>query len=666
MQNIVVDVFQPIFRKDEETAWTIVQSKQTTKPPPSTKYSESVRSALKEHETIKHSGPKFTFENDLFLSPVYKRVLLRSLSASDLIEEPSPQAQSSVLTGELSHQGVCNGPEIRVDDASSFKPSSLPNEFALTPNNIINTLRSVGDFSVGVRIDLQDLRQTLGWFNLPKRSLPLHSALKRAQMEPEQQLHLNEQLLRAAAQEDEGLIAEALDNGADINTTGIDGKSVLDICLKHIDLALYLQKGYSVAVELLLLYRETTLTSISKSKGTILHLAILSGNVAVVACLSKDCATELQLMIRQDAPQLYVASAFSHQDLSPFRAINHILASNSINPDHISKYEGKSALHLAATEGDCQLGAMLVGVGCNPFAPIQDPAYNGNRKELHWSALFFATKLGHTEFVRSVLDEFLKQGKNRKFANSGHDDTLGLVQIAENDGFGEIAETLLSKWLDWPRDSHMRSHLFSSLVSSEPGHDQAALLLALLAKGIFPDAARIAVDITQLVPHIWAICDEEWAISVVKRMMACEGGTLVYRSTYGQATDRKTYDIEDLLVQILYARGRAWARAGRRGEVRKGDSPYVPPHTDEARATRVRGLLGTSTLYTWRGVETTRRMSKHELCYVLDKTQWAKRLYFFPDASGSPYLVLYTRELLLQYVAWAESGPPEENHEIEE
>lgn len=203
MQDIAIDVFQPVFRKDEETAWTIVQSKQSTRRTSSTRYADSVRSALQNHEVIEHVDRKFTFENDLFLSPVYKRLLLRSLSAPDLVEDHLLQETSSVSTRKPG-----KAPEIRVGDASTCEPSSLSDELDLSPGNIIDTLRSAGNFSVGVQADL---RRTVHRFNLPKRSLPLHSVLKQAQMDPDEQSRVNVHLLEAAIQEKPDLVAKALD-----------------------------------------------------------------------------------------------------------------------------------------------------------------------------------------------------------------------------------------------------------------------------------------------------------------------------------------------------------------------------------------------------------------------------------------------------------------------
>jgi hypothetical protein len=281
MQDILVDVFQPVFRKDEETAWTIVKSKQSTRSAPSTGHSDSVRNVLQCHDAVESVHRRFTFENDLFLAPVYKRLLLRSLSAPDLIEghtdDSSLQGSASILTSKPNSKDFGKGLDVRIDDASSCALSSSSNDFDLTPKNIVNSLRSAGCFSMGVQVDLAEVRRTTGAFNLPKRSLPLHSALKQAQMEPNEQLRLNKRLIQCAHVEDMDMMAQALDDGADINAVDERGMSALDICLdkwRSTDI----WNGANIA-HLLLLYRETVIRSKGKPNTTLLHLAILSGSL---------------------------------------------------------------------------------------------------------------------------------------------------------------------------------------------------------------------------------------------------------------------------------------------------------------------------------------------------------------------------------------------------
>jgi hypothetical protein len=148
------------------------ESKQSTRLAPSTRHSDSVRNVLQHHDAIESVHRRFTFENDLFLVPVYKRLLLRSLSAPDLIEGhadySSLQESASTLNREPNDKDFGKGLGLRIDDASSGALSSSSGDFDLTPKNIVNSLRSASRFSMGVQVDLVEVQLTTGAFNLPK------------------------------------------------------------------------------------------------------------------------------------------------------------------------------------------------------------------------------------------------------------------------------------------------------------------------------------------------------------------------------------------------------------------------------------------------------------------------------------------------------------------
>src|SRR5271156_2035377 len=224
-------------------------------------------------------------------------------------------------------------------------------------------------------------------------------------MEPNEQLQLNNRLIQGARAEDMSTVAQALDDGADINAVDEGGMSALDICLdkwRSTDI----WKEANIA-HLLLLYRETAIRSKGKANASLLHLAILSGDAAMVACLIQDLTDSLRLFLQSGVSPLYIAPAFSHEDLAPFREINRILASNQINPDTVPGYEGKSALHLAAVEGDTEHGAKLVSLGCNPYAPMERDSHNNYGEGCYSAAVFLALTLGYTDFALKVVDVYL-------------------------------------------------------------------------------------------------------------------------------------------------------------------------------------------------------------------------------------------------------------------
>jgi hypothetical protein len=155
---------------------------------------------------------------------------------------------------------------------------------------------------------------------------------------------------------------------------------------------------------------------------------------------------------------------------------------------------------------------------------------------------------------------------------AGHDETLKFVRVAELQGYPQIAEMLLQKWLDWRIEKGVIGNLYSSLVSSDATQDHAALFLMLVSQGKLPPSES-PLDITALVPHIWAMCDEDWAINGFQGVNTAAAPGFVYQITgtvAPEATDETMHDLEDLLVQILYARGHSRVHSGGRGEAQIG------------------------------------------------------------------------------------------------
>ncbi len=97
MQTVVIELLQPVFRKDEESAWTVIQSRPSTRRPVSSIFTGSNRSSLQVQNDGENHSRRFTFENDLILAPVYKRMLFRCLSAPETIKSSAePEGQEGV------------------------------------------------------------------------------------------------------------------------------------------------------------------------------------------------------------------------------------------------------------------------------------------------------------------------------------------------------------------------------------------------------------------------------------------------------------------------------------------------------------------------------------------------------------------------------------------
>lgn len=87
VQELVVDLLEPVFRNDNETAWTVVQTRRSTKASSLSVISRSNMSSVTVQDNSQNMARRFDFENELIRGPVYKRFLLASLCAVPTIEE---------------------------------------------------------------------------------------------------------------------------------------------------------------------------------------------------------------------------------------------------------------------------------------------------------------------------------------------------------------------------------------------------------------------------------------------------------------------------------------------------------------------------------------------------------------------------------------------------
>lgn len=127
-------------------------------------------------------------------------------------------------------------------------------------------LRESGGFSVSVLADLRELKLADNPSRLQKRSLPLGSILKQHQMVPEAQKFLNAKLIFGAATDDANVVAQALEEGAEINTVSDSGLTALQIGLS--------ESLNSEVAALLLLYKETKVHLRNENGETLLHQAV--------------------------------------------------------------------------------------------------------------------------------------------------------------------------------------------------------------------------------------------------------------------------------------------------------------------------------------------------------------------------------------------------------
>ncbi len=222
-----------MFRKDEESAWTIVASGAYS----SVHTSETVSTDTRDENESLYSVKLFSFTNDLLTAPVYKRLALNMLRHPGKVQKPSA-VRPSPATARLAERAV----PLTASKASFIRSSTTTivrrKAGAHARDNCSedpepDTLRLMGDaageiFSPSTISDLDELRHDVLRYHPVMRGsirsslrfpkyLPLQATLKREQKTSENQHKLDLQLCAAAQSGSLDEIAALLDDGADIN-----------------------------------------------------------------------------------------------------------------------------------------------------------------------------------------------------------------------------------------------------------------------------------------------------------------------------------------------------------------------------------------------------------------------------------------------------------------
>jgi Ankyrin repeats (3 copies) len=345
------------------------------------------------------NNKRFDFENDLILGPVYKRVLLAQLCTMPDIPEATAKQPLSVTqqtNAYLCRENVPDEdstlPELAKGPALGF---TLKDEVDWSPENIVRILRACGGFSAGVAADLEELRRAEDPSELPKRSLPLGSILRQHELVRAAQVFVNAKLILGATRDDADQVAQALDEGAEINTLSEEGFTSLQISLG--------ESQTSTTAALILLYNETKVHLRDDTGDTLLHYAVKSGNLPLIRRLVTSM-DNLRVFDSKGATPLHVAARGDAKRLTSLKEINSIFAGQDVCPDMVVDDLGRSALHIAAGGGQSEHTLELLRLGCDPSF-IPKPANRPQEAQVLSSPLYLAVAAGHVDLVCKIIEE---------------------------------------------------------------------------------------------------------------------------------------------------------------------------------------------------------------------------------------------------------------------
>lgn len=514
IQGVFLDILRPVFRKDEETAWTIANSRTRSSRLPSSRVPSSRapnrdrmstwrpglsiiptsnRNSLAVADFQSSQCKRFDFEDDLILGPVYKRVLFAQLCKTP----PLPEASSSDLFLSSKKSDSNPGPKIVPDDVRTgpemrtepVVQASCNGGSDWSPENIVRILQACGGFSISVIADLEALRSAEDRSELPKRSLPLGSILKQYDLVPAAQAFVNAKLILGATMNDADQVAQALDEGAEINALSTEGLTALQISL--------CESQTSIATALILLYNETKVHHRDRTGDTLLHYAMKAGNVSLIRRLVTSM-DDLRIFDGEGATPLHVAAHGGTDRLISLREINRAFVGQQVCPDMVVDQEGRSALHIAAERGNTEHALELLRLGCDPsFVP--KPTNRSQEVQASCSPLYLAIAAGHVHFVKSVLGECSDLVGLVKWKHHTQNTLLDCVKGSHLSQRHELAQLLISHGADWQQTWRQSDRLLEfANTGTTP-----KLLLILISQGCFPQQRDL--DIT---PSLQGLLDE--------------------------------------------------------------------------------------------------------------------------------------------------------------
>lgn len=416
-----------------------------------------------------------------------------------------------------------------------------------SPENIVKILQAYGGFSISVVADLEELRRSEDPSKLAKRSLPLGSILRQHQLVPAAQAFVNAKLILGATMDDPEQVAQALDEGAEINTISEEGYAALQISLG--------EYHTSTTSALILLYYETKVHLRDGTGDTLLHYATKSGNLSLIRRLVNSM-DDLRVFDVEGATPLHVAAQGGAMCLTSLTEINRIFAGRDICPDMVVDHCGRSALHIAAQRGHSEHALELLRLGCDPSF-IPKPANRPQEAQVPCSALYLAVAAGHVDLVGKIIEECSGLLDMVNWKHHVRRTLLDCVRDSQLKQRYALAELLILHGGNWRQTWKQTDRLLEFANNGST----PKLLLTLISQGCFPMQRDL-----DIFPSLAALLDDsnqELAAAVLLSLPSTTYNTTVdtWRPTFyaqlgtGIRGSRSIFTerlaLEDILVQIL-------------------------------------------------------------------------------------------------------------------
>jgi ankyrin repeat protein len=388
---------RPIFRKDEETAWTIVASQAHSSQAFSLARSEAKWS---DRDSF-ISDKSFAFTNDLLTAPVYRRLALKAfrkpprvgLVSPATLVAPSPRTPEknniyALQAGET--ESLVTVARAQADDDKL--PGCMINGEKSGQDGYQQDVTAI--FSSCVHCDVAAFKPHHSMKN-GTRLLPLHSRFRREQMTKEEEVAIDLRFVDAVKNNDVSSLGEALDLGADINATDEYGVPALLCSLPN-------HPSYSDILPMFLLSYKDLNVQVRDARGrTALHTSVIMYRSALVSFMLHRGAA-LENRDGDGNTPLHLAVGHKIVSLPCLRELIHHARLRSISLDSITNTAGMTALHVACLAENRHTAVhsvpLLLEAGCLPTIRATVTGYVNTV-----SPLYLAIANKHQFLVHSIL-----------------------------------------------------------------------------------------------------------------------------------------------------------------------------------------------------------------------------------------------------------------------
>lgn len=295
----------------------------------------------------------FSFEDELFSGPVYRRLLI-----TKLCEQP------------MSYSGANH--DLRISTRPGGEGRELLRDQSNHDDNTLALeLRQQGIFSRSYHEDYLEFMACHRPRKLERRHMPLAAILCQEARDQDEQTRIDNEYCKAVVQGDLSRVADALDQGADINCRR-NGRTALEFCIyKWLDSKAAYPDSPSedtTIAEFLMLYKETHIPYNFRGEVSILHVCMHIGATAKFMRPIFEVEGTMNAIKQRDKygrPVLHCAVLSSTAGLFALQQLRQLFGDGGLQTNNIRNKNGHNVHEFAIIERAFEHIVVLNKIGNN-------------------------------------------------------------------------------------------------------------------------------------------------------------------------------------------------------------------------------------------------------------------------------------------------------------